>query len=75
MSHRWSEETTLKFVSNYVKHECLWNVKSPHYKNNQMKRSAYQDLEKTMDLTGFGEAEIKMKIKNIRLVNNFNISF
>lgn len=68
MTFRWSEETTFKFVSEYVEHECLWNIKSPNYKNKQMKQSAYLDLEKTMNIPGFGEKEIKLKIKNIRLV-------
>lgn len=71
MSFRWSEETTLKFVSKYVQHECLWNIKSPHYKNKQMKQSAYLDLENIMNIAGFGEKEIKLKIKNIRLVHAF----
>ncbi|XP_012547131.1 uncharacterized protein LOC101740234 [Bombyx mori] len=66
MTFRWSEETSLKFVSKYVHHECLWNIKSPHYKNKQMKLSAYLDLENTMNIPGFGEKEIKLKIKNIR---------
>ncbi|CAH2098281.1 unnamed protein product [Euphydryas editha] len=66
MTFRWSEETTFKFVSKYVEHECLWNTKSPYYKNKQIKQSAYLDLENTMNIPGFGEKEIKLKIKNIR---------
>nr|CAI5849122.1 unnamed protein product [Callosobruchus analis] len=66
MSFRWSEETTLKFVEKYLEHECLWNIKSTHYKNKIMKESAYLDLENSMNLSGFGVKEIKMKIKNIR---------
>lgn len=65
---RWNEDTTLKFVSKYLEYECLWNVKSEHYRNKQMRQSAYADLEKTMNLPEFGEKEIKAKIKNIRLV-------
>lgn len=66
MSCRWSEQTTLKFITKYL--ECLWNVKSPLYKNKQSKQSAYVDLEHAMKISGFGEKEIKLKIKNIRLV-------
>ncbi|XP_060809924.1 uncharacterized protein LOC106140308 [Amyelois transitella] len=66
MSFRWSEETTLKFVSIYIEHDCLWNVKSPCYKNKQKKQSAYLDIENKMNIAGFGEKEIKLKIKNIR---------
>ncbi|KAF5296251.1 hypothetical protein FQA39_LY12588 [Lamprigera yunnana] len=66
MSFRWSEDTTTKFVEHYLKHECLWNIKSVAYKNKQIKNSAYEDLEKTMNISGFKEKEIKSKIKNLR---------
>lgn len=66
MSFRWSEDTTTKFVEHYLKHECLWNIKSDAYKNKQIKNSAYEDLEKTMNISGFKEKEIKSKIKNLR---------
>ena len=65
MAFRWSEDTTIKFITKYLEHESLWNIKSPQYENKQIKQRAYADLEKTMDLPGFGE-EIKAKIKNIR---------
>lgn len=70
---RWSEEISFKFVSKYLEHECLWNVKSPDYKNKQMRQSAYEKIQKTMDIPEFGEKEIKQKIKNIRLVHSFII--
>ncbi|KAF5298989.1 hypothetical protein FQA39_LY11621 [Lamprigera yunnana] len=66
MSFRWSDDTTTKFVEHYLKHECLWNIKSVAYKNKQIKNSAYEDLEKTMNISGFKEKEIKSKIKNLR---------
>ncbi|KAK5648149.1 hypothetical protein RI129_003041 [Pyrocoelia pectoralis] len=66
MSFRWSEDTTTKFVEHYLKHECLWNIKSVAYKNKQIKNSAYEDLEKTMNISGFTAKEIKAKIKNLR---------
>ncbi|KAF5288641.1 hypothetical protein FQA39_LY15336 [Lamprigera yunnana] len=66
MSFRWSEDTTTKFVEHYLKHECLWNIKSVAYKNKQIKNSAYEDFEKTMNISGFKEKEIKSKIKNLR---------
>lgn len=68
MSFRWGEDTTVKFVTKYLEHECLWNVKSSLYKNKPIKQSAYVDLENAMNIPGFGEKEIKLKIKNIRLV-------
>ena len=64
MAFRWSEDTTIKFISKYLEHESLWNIKSPQYKNKQIKQRAYADLEKTMDIPGFGEKGIKAKIKS-----------
>lgn len=75
MSFRWNEDTTLKFVGYYLQHECLWNVKSELYKNKQSKQSAYVNLENEMDIPGFREKEIKMKIKSIRLVLTFLFIF
>lgn len=66
MSVRWSEETTLKFVSHYLEYECLWNINSPYHKHKQTKQSAIRELEKTMNIPGFGEKQIRLKIKNIR---------
>lgn len=65
---RWGDDTTLKFVSKYLEHECSWNVKSPLYKNKQMKESAYVDFEKEMNIPEFRVKQIKANMKNIRLV-------
>ena len=69
MASRWSEDITIRFITKYLEHQCLWNIKSPQYKNKQIKQRAYADLEKTMDIPGFGEKEIKAKIKNIRYLH------
>lgn len=63
---RWNEDTTFQFVSEYLKYEALWNVKSELYKNRQAKQAAYANLEETMNIPGFTQKEIKIKIKNIR---------
>ncbi|XP_025203180.1 uncharacterized protein LOC112600218 [Melanaphis sacchari] len=66
MTFRWGEDTTFKFVSEYIKHESLWNIKCLLYKNKQAKLSACNEIQKNMNIPGFGEKEIKLKIKNIR---------
>lgn len=70
MTFRWGEDTTFKFVSEYIKHESLWNIKCPLYKNKQAKLSACNEIQKIMNtsIPGFGSKEIKLKIKNIRSV-------
>lgn len=74
MTFRWDEDTTFKFVSEYIKHESLWNIKFPLYKNKQAKLSACNEIQKIMNIPGFGEKEIKLKIKknkvSISLLNN-----
>lgn len=66
MSNKWSENTTINFVEEYMNHECLWNVNNPLYKNKQCRDSAYSTLAETMNMSGFGVPEVKTKIKNLR---------
>jgi len=55
----------LEFVSEYIKHEPLWNIKFLKYKNKQTKQSAYNEIQKSMNITGFSQKVIQLKIKNI----------
>lgn len=66
MAAKWDSETTIKFIQEYKLHECLWNCKSPTYKNKQMRDAAYGKIVQIMDLPGFGVPEVKLKIRNIR---------
>ncbi|XP_047522334.1 uncharacterized protein LOC125061152 [Pieris napi] len=63
---KWSEDTTIKFVSEYVVHECLWNIKNLAYKNKQARHSAYTALKEAMGIPGFDVNAVITKIKNIR---------
>lgn len=69
---RWSEDVTVKFVKKYLQHECLWNVQNLSYRNKQMKKLACVDIAKMMNLPHFGEKEVKMKIKSLRLAIIFD---
>ncbi|XP_077289262.1 uncharacterized protein LOC143913395 isoform X2 [Arctopsyche grandis] len=66
MSVRWSEDVTMKFVTEYVKHECLWDARTEEYKSKQARQAAYAEIEDVMGIEGFGPKEIVKKIKNIR---------
>lgn len=66
MSVRWSEDVTMKFVTEYVRHECLWDARTEEYKSKQARQAAYTEIEDVMDIEGFGSKEIVKKIKNIR---------
>ncbi|XP_069693222.1 uncharacterized protein [Periplaneta americana] len=63
---KWSEETTLKFVKEYRQLECLWDVKSPSYRNKAARDAAYMQLAECSKLPGFTVQEAKNKIKNLR---------
>lgn len=64
--NKWSEDITIKFVGEYVAHECLWNTKHSLYKNKLARLAAYRDIANNMNLPNVGEKEIIVKIKNIR---------
>ena len=65
---RWGDDKTLNFVINYRNHECLWNPRSPLYKNNIARNNAYADLLSTIDEPNFTLKMLKSKIKNLRSV-------
>lgn len=66
MNQKWDENTTLKFVEEYRHHEYLWNVHYVLYKNKQARESAYSSIANVMNISNFGIAEVKVKIKNLR---------
>ncbi|KAL4153005.1 hypothetical protein QTP88_000838 [Uroleucon formosanum] len=66
MTHKWNEDTTLKFVEEYRQHECLWNIHYNLYKNKQARDAAYTSIASVMNIPDFGIAEVKTKIKNLR---------
>lgn len=63
---KWGEDTTVKFVQEYIKHECLWDVRNELYKNKQKRQAAYLEIQEVMAIKDFGQKEIAQKIKNIR---------
>ncbi|CAG4976429.1 unnamed protein product [Colias eurytheme] len=63
---RWGDDKTLNFVINYRNHECLWNPRSPLYKNNIARNNAYADLLSTIDEPNFTLKMLKSKVKNLR---------
>jgi hypothetical protein len=66
MAAKWDIATTIAFIQEYKEHECLWNFKSPLYKNKHMREAAYKEIVKAMNIEGFGVPEVKNKIINVR---------
>lgn len=63
---RWSEDNTVKFVEEYIKHDCLWDVRDASYKNKQKREAAYLAIASVMGIEGFQQNDVAQKIKNIR---------
>lgn len=59
---KWSEDTTVKFVNEYLKKECLWNGKSPQYKSKFARQKAYMEIKEEMNLPNFGVNEVARKV-------------
>lgn len=68
MARCWGDEKTLLFVTHYRSQECLWNTRSPLYKNNIARNNAYQALLNDMNDQSLTIKIIKTKIKNLRSV-------
>lgn len=49
---RWSDEKILKFLDIYERYECLWNVRSVHYRNKNAREAAYEKMLDELDIPG-----------------------
>ena len=63
MATKWDCAVTIAFTQEYKTRECLWNFKSPVYKNKHMSDAAYQKVVEAMNIEGFGVPEVKNEIK------------
>ena len=54
MATKWDCAVIIAFIQEYKAHECLWNFKSPVYKNKHMREDAYQEIVEAMNIQGFG---------------------
>lgn len=59
----FSDNQIMLLIELYRENECLWNVKSPEYKNNVKRKGAIANISEKM---GFTEEIIKKKIASIR---------
>lgn len=63
---KWAEKETVKFVEEYIKYECLYNVKSVAYKNKRLREAALLNISKVMGFPDFGPKEVYTKIRSIK---------
>lgn len=64
----WGKSDTLQFIEDYRQHPCLWQVRSPAYKDRIAKVAALHDLlRKTrVKFPSLNMIDIKRKINTIR---------
>lgn len=61
-----NEDQTLKFVTLYREHECLWDTACENYRNQYMRGCALKKLCEDIEIEGFTVEDAKHKIKSIR---------
>lgn len=67
---KWTEQHTLKFLQEYLKYECLYNVKCAEFKNKQLRDAALLKLSEAMAIPDFGPKEAYNKIRSLK--SNFS---
>lgn len=63
---KWTEEQTIKFVQEYIKYKCLYNVKCHESRNKPLRDAALLNISKAMDIPDFGPKEAYTKIRILR---------
>jgi hypothetical protein len=66
MPARWNDEITCKFVKLYKEHECLWNVSSNEYRNENARQTALEKIVENIGWENFTTEHSKQKIKSLR---------
>lgn len=59
----FSDEKIFQLIELYRERECLWDIKSPEYKNNAKRKTAFTYISEKMELP---EDIVKKKINSIR---------
>ncbi|KAK5648219.1 hypothetical protein RI129_003111 [Pyrocoelia pectoralis] len=59
MAPKWSDELNLRFVELYKEHRCLWDQLDDLYKNKNARGTALVSIAESLNITGFGAAEVK----------------
>lgn len=66
MVFKWREDYTILVLDLLKNEECLWNTKSPSYRNKNVRDKALERMAKRLNLQGVTPEDVKLKIKSIR---------
>lgn len=67
-NQRWPADKNIQFITEYQRHECLWDPKHPQYKNRPVRESAYKEIMHVMEMDTV--KDVIGKIRSLR--NTFN---
>ncbi|KAK5642288.1 hypothetical protein RI129_008455 [Pyrocoelia pectoralis] len=73
MAPKWSDELNFRFVELYKEHRCLWDLLDDLYKNKNARGTALVSIAESLNIKGFGAAEVKSKIKSFRGTYNIEM--
>lgn len=68
-----SEQQTLKFVTLYRQHRCLWDRTHKFYTVKRMRNDALNKIIVDFGMPGMSIEEVKKKIKNLRSTYNLEL--
>lgn len=63
----------MQFVEEYLRHEMLWNFRSPNYWNKQQKKQSINATVATMAIPDCGFKESELKIKILLTLKKYNL--
>lgn len=66
MIKKWDAATTTRFVQEYAKHTCLWDVSNENYKSRASRDAAVEDIVHNMGMNDLHPNDVKCKIRIIR---------
>ena len=66
MVFKWRDDLTQLVLDLLRNQECLWNVKSEHYRNRNIQDKALEEMVKELNIPDLTQEDVKLKIKSIR---------
>jgi hypothetical protein len=63
MVFKWRDDHTQLVLDLLRNQECLWNVKSEHYRNRNIRDKALEEMMKQLNIPDLTQEDVKIKIK------------
>jgi len=66
MVFKWRDDHTQLVLDLLHNQECLWNVKSENYRNQNIRDKALEGMVKQLSIPNLTQEDVKLKIKSVR---------